>query len=616
MTKSTPLVSCLMVTKSGREVHAAEAIRAWQAQTYPFRELVIVADSPEPFSGLPANVKLVRGNRGFSIGALRAQSVAAATGDLIAIWDDDDGYAPMRLARQVAALEEADADACVLARVTMACICGYKAPSLRRQWEPTLVAKRAGLPPYQDLSHGEDTGLLEDLHAKGAKFVEVDAPDLYAYHFWGGNACSLDHWRSLFPDHDCWSCAADRGLVEPERDQTFDDLAPRISTATSVPALARICTAVDAFRARHAAVGPCGSERARLAVLLASQYCGIGELDVAKVWALRALQTGPRTDAFCVLGEIADAEQAHTEALSWYRAACNEPVGGDACVRDLVDARRERHAELRTRVRPFRSVARRVGAADEGHVLAVMSCAGRGELLRATLESLTRAGLYAWAGPKLLVHDGPMDDEARAVAHALDPTQWYVKVIPESVGQARTFLTVLQTAAQLPGLSALTMFEDDVVLAYNALPYIASTAIDPDLAVISWFSVHNANAPIEKPFLHVTSASEYRPSNAAITLPEPTATAILTRYQPSNQGITVPASAARAILASKRLDEWPERHGGDQIFWEVPGTPCAVHYPNLVQHVGGNESRVGNTGQRVSPTFVGNEADVLDLLRL
>ena len=41
----------------------------------------------------------------------------------------------------------------------------------------------------------------------------------------------------------------------------------------------------------------------------------------------------------------------------------------------------------------------------------------------------------------------------------------------------------------------------------------------------------------------------------------------------------------------------------------------AYHFPNIVDHVGGDSSLTGNTGPRHSCTFVGESFDALDLTR-
>lgn len=603
-----------MVTKTGREAFARRAIEDWAAQTYPLRELIIVADAPEAFVGLPKNATIVRAKRGVSLGAVRAQSVTAATGDVIAVWDDDDGHMPERLARQVEALDGADAS--MLRRVNLECICGHTVYSAQRAWEPTLVARRSTLPPYQDLAHGEDTALIDDLRARGAVIKEIDEPELYRYRFWGGNACSVDHWMEIFAmvgKHNCWKCASDRGLVEPERADTFVDLARRIEESSSESALARIVSAVDVFRVQSIVNSTQAAQRAKLAVLLAAAYAKYGDSAVAQVWALRALQGAPRTDALCMLGEIAAADLDFAAALSWYAAACATPSEADACAKQLTTRREARRKELRTFARPFRPVAYRQMPVRE-HVLAVMSCAGRGKYLAKTVSSLVRAGLVRWDGPKILVHDGPMDEDANNIAAALAQAGWAVQASHEMLGQAQTFLQVLATTSEVPGFQMLTMFEDDVQLVRNGLDYIRRTEFDGDLALVSWFTTQNKLSPIEQPFLHISAAVNFTPTNAAITLPAETARAVLDRYYPSNQAITLPADTAHAILSSGKLAAWPEKHGADRIFWEVPGTPCAVHYPSLAQHVGGDDSRVGNSGSRISPTFPGEDFDALSLI--
>lgn len=552
-----------MVTKSGREVFAKRAIENFLAQTYSHKQLVIVASSPEAFSGLPKSVKLVRAQN-LSLGGLRQQSVLEADGDLIATWDDDDESDPTRLARQVEIL--GSSFACALSRVTLVCSCGFSCPSAERdQWEPTLIAKRAGLPSYRDVDRCEDAMLVDDIKAVH-EIITLDAPALYRYHFHGGNASNIEHWQHLFEKagghHDVWKCASDRRLVEPETAETFDDLVKRISTATSAFALARIVPAVDRFRAQHDATGPNAEERVRLAFNLAVAYSRWGELPTAQVWAIRALQGGPRTDVFCLLGEIAEALDEHAQAEQWYESAC----GTTPRTISAPGNRFARYAELRQYARPIRTVRRRQRI-DVGHVLVVMTCAGREQSVLRTWASMSAAA-WRWVGPQITIRDERLD------------------------GQAKTMLRAFEYAAACQPFTALTLVEDDAVLAKNALDYIASVEIDSDLALISWFTMENRPAPPFSPFLYVTNAATYRPSN---------------------QCITFPAATVRAVLASGRLQTWPEKHGADIIFREVPGKPCAIHYPNLAQHVGGNASLTGNVGARVSPTFIGEDADALKL---
>lgn len=80
------MVSCILLASPGRERLRDLAIRCYERQTYPHRELVIVDGSPG------------------CIGALRNQACERAKGGLIAHWDDDDWSAPERLERQVGLL--------------------------------------------------------------------------------------------------------------------------------------------------------------------------------------------------------------------------------------------------------------------------------------------------------------------------------------------------------------------------------------------------------------------------------------------------------------------------------------------------------------------------------
>jgi glycosyltransferase involved in cell wall biosynthesis len=101
---NAPLVSCVMAT-SNRPAFVLQSIRFFQRQDYPNRELLILDDSTgEDLSLHTAGDERIRYFRlpaRLSIGAKRNRGCELARGTFIAQWDDDDWYAPGRLAAQV-----------------------------------------------------------------------------------------------------------------------------------------------------------------------------------------------------------------------------------------------------------------------------------------------------------------------------------------------------------------------------------------------------------------------------------------------------------------------------------------------------------------------------------
>ena len=110
--RESPLVSCIMPTCNRRR-YIAQALRTFQQQDYPNREMIIVDDGSDPIEDLvPAtpNIRYLRLSRRTSIGAKRNLACEHARGEIIAHWDDDDWYAPDRLRYQATPIIQSQAD--------------------------------------------------------------------------------------------------------------------------------------------------------------------------------------------------------------------------------------------------------------------------------------------------------------------------------------------------------------------------------------------------------------------------------------------------------------------------------------------------------------------------
>src|SRR5262249_23292196 len=107
-----PRISCIMLTRDRRSF-VPLALRCFAAQDYPNHELVVVDDGADPVADLAEGVRGVRYVRvraTRTIGAKRNLGCEAASGEIVAHWDDDDWYGPDRLTAQAAPLLNGTAD--------------------------------------------------------------------------------------------------------------------------------------------------------------------------------------------------------------------------------------------------------------------------------------------------------------------------------------------------------------------------------------------------------------------------------------------------------------------------------------------------------------------------
>jgi O-antigen biosynthesis protein len=242
---TAPLVSCVMVTR-GRPAFVQQSIGYFEAQDYPHRELVIVhehdADLPGP---LPNDVPIrcLRVVAGLSVGDKRNAGAAAARGELVAQWDDDDWYAPGRLRCQAAPILSGAADITGLRVHRFFELDAWKLWTCSRALHArmfiedvaagTLVYRRAlwGEPArYPATNLREDADFLVAAMRAGARLERL-ADDLFVYVRHGGNTWRFasgellmpDHWRELGapawpPEVDAFYRAQARGLrAQPRR---------------------------------------------------------------------------------------------------------------------------------------------------------------------------------------------------------------------------------------------------------------------------------------------------------------------------------------------------------------------------------------------------------------
>ena len=225
-----PLISCLMVTLPipGRLEGLKRSLDCYVWQTHARRELVLVLNGGEAdaVAAIEAHVaslgrddiRVVAPDGTLTLGALRNISVAAARGDAICQWDDDDLHHPERLERQLAALAESGAEGVCLQEVmqffpaerTLYCTNWRGAEATA--FPGALMAWTRAPIEYPESGEaarlGEDLEVVRQLQRRGGLGVLAGAPHLYVYVSHGGNSWNADHHRML-----ATSLGLSRGLL-------------------------------------------------------------------------------------------------------------------------------------------------------------------------------------------------------------------------------------------------------------------------------------------------------------------------------------------------------------------------------------------------------------------
>lgn len=201
-----------MVTRNRARL-ARRAIACFAAQTWPARELVIVDDGDDDLGaglaglGPALTVRHLRmaHDPARRLGDLRNVALDAATGPLVAQWDDDEWYHPERLRVQVEALHRLRTVAVVLQHTLM----HLDTPAMIDRpfradaggGTPGTVLHRRSSVRYPGAARGEDSAFLAGLRQTGPVAVLGRRAHLFIRCFHGGNTWDERHflrrlWRT------------------------------------------------------------------------------------------------------------------------------------------------------------------------------------------------------------------------------------------------------------------------------------------------------------------------------------------------------------------------------------------------------------------------------------
>ena len=219
----TPLVSCLMPTYNRRSF-VARAIRYYQQQDYPDRELIILDDGEDRVADLVPDddptVRYLRLAERATIGRKRQLACEHAAGEVMMQWDDDDWFGPTRISRQVAPLAVGTADISGILKgylldLTTFRFYGGGPPLHEGQLYAWIVAgtlaftRHAWLSSggYPNCSIGEEVALLQAVAERGGRVAAIVNDGMYLTVRHAANSWRLyydsdqgpDGWSELAP---------------------------------------------------------------------------------------------------------------------------------------------------------------------------------------------------------------------------------------------------------------------------------------------------------------------------------------------------------------------------------------------------------------------------------
>ena len=203
-----PLISCICVSYN-RPHYLKKAIKYFQAQDYPNKELVIVYRSTDPETKQLVDSSTDGSIRGMeydyseeiTLGDIRNQAIAFTNGDIFCNWDDDDWYHPLRLSTQYGNMRDSGQSAALVTNMLVYDELMEQAYfSMFRLWETSILCEKSNITDtvkYGSLNRSEDAVLVNKLMELGS-ISPCTVPNLIIYRIHGSNTMQRSHYQKLF----------------------------------------------------------------------------------------------------------------------------------------------------------------------------------------------------------------------------------------------------------------------------------------------------------------------------------------------------------------------------------------------------------------------------------
>lgn len=182
-----PLVSAIML--AGRMPTAAikAAIACFRAQTYPYKELIVVNNARTQFEASALNLRAERDvmvvdtATPYSAGMARNYGISTANGRILAQFDANYWHAPDRLEAQVATMAQNGASVVVLTQTLRYSFISGRA-SLQSNDRNAILGTMLFVRPqgldYPNADKQEEWGLLDKFQQAQAKVISMPTPGL------------------------------------------------------------------------------------------------------------------------------------------------------------------------------------------------------------------------------------------------------------------------------------------------------------------------------------------------------------------------------------------------------------------------------------------------------
>jgi len=182
-----PLVSAIMLAGQCPLEDVLAGIRCFKAQTYPYKELIIINNAKTQFEASKLNMHaqkdifIIDTPVGLSAGMARNYGISAANGQILAQFDPDYYFSPKRLEAQIATLAQNEAHVSVLTETLQYSFVSGRVSYNRNDRQAilgTMVLIRPRDLDYPNIDKNEEKGFLEKLIKAELKVISIPKADL------------------------------------------------------------------------------------------------------------------------------------------------------------------------------------------------------------------------------------------------------------------------------------------------------------------------------------------------------------------------------------------------------------------------------------------------------